>query len=134
MKKYLIPKLIGLAVLTMAILIILSILEVAIYSYIIHPGQESAFYDAHAEKTAPYISAIFGFLVFFLTVRYWHKKAYDHVLKLALLFPLIYILLDIVIISLAGVAWSDFIVVFLLANGAKVLGSLLGYQSVKTSN
>ena len=131
MKKYIHIKLIGLAILTMMVLIILSFLEVAVYSYLINPGQEQSVYEAHANTSAPYISGIFGFIVFFLVARYWNKKEYPNVFKLAILFPLIYVLLDIIIISAAGVKWSDFILIFALANTAKFLGSYLGYKLSK---
>src|SRR5688572_6381433 len=107
MKKYRILKLIGLAILTMIILVGISFLEVAIYSYVINPGQDASVYDAHAMDSAPYISAIFGFIIFFLVARYWKKKGYQNVLQLVILFPLIYVLLDIVVLSLAGLEdWS----------------------------
>ena len=65
MKQYMILKLIGLTILTMIVLVILSFLEVAVYSYLINPGQEQSVYEAHANTSAPYISGIFGFIVFF---------------------------------------------------------------------
>jgi len=129
MKKYVILKLIGLAMLAMITLVGISVLEVAVYSYLVNPGQEMRVYDAHAEFSAPYVSGIFGFVVFFLVARYWKKKAYDHAFRLAMLFPLIYILLDISVLLLAGmVQWSGFILIFMLANGSKMLGSYLGYK------
>lgn len=131
MKKYIILKLIGLAILTMITLVIISFLEVAVYSYVINPGQENSVYEAHAEVSAPYISGIFGFIVFFLIARHWKKKEYQNLLKLIFLFPLIYVLLDIIIITTAGVQWSDFILIFAIANAAKFLGSYLGYKLTK---
>jgi hypothetical protein len=131
MKKFIIPKLIGLAILTMITLVIISFLEVAVYSYLINPGQEQSVYEAHAEVSAPYISGIFGFIVFFLVARHWKKKGYFNVFKLAMLYPLIYVLLDIIIITAAGVKWSDFILIFAIANTAKFLGSYLGYKLTK---
>lgn len=128
MTKYVILKLIGLAILTMVTLVVISFIEVAIYSYLINPGQAQSVYEAHANVSAPYISGIFGFIVFFFIVRYWKKKKYPDVFKLAILLPLIYVLLDIIIITAAGVKWSDFILIFALANTAKFLGSYLGYK------
>jgi len=128
MKKYVILKLIGLAILTMITLIIISFVEVAFYSYLINPGQEQSVYEAHANSSAPYISGIFGFIVFFLIARYWKKKEYRNLFKLVILFPLIYVLMDIIIITAAGVKWSDFILIFAIANAAKFLGSFLGYK------
>ena len=131
MKQYMILKLIGLAILTMVTLVIISFLEVAVYSYLINPGQEQSVYEAHATSSAPYISGVFGFVVFFLIARYWNKKGFQNVFKLAMLFPLIYVLLDIIIISTFGVKWSDFILTFAIANSAKFLGSYLGYKLTK---
>jgi hypothetical protein len=131
MKKYIILKLIGLAILTMVTLVVISFIEVAVYSYLINPEQTESVYEAHAELSAPYVSGIFGFVVFFFVARYWRKKGYDNSLKLAILFPVTYIGLDIILLTAFGVKWSDFIVIFLLANGAKFLGSYLGYKLTK---
>lgn len=124
-------KLIGLAILTMITLVMISFLEVAVYSYLINPGHELSVYEAHANFSAPYISGIFGFIIFFLVTRYWTKKQYQHLLNLIFIFPLIYILLDIIILTIAGVLWSDFILIFVISNIAKFLGSYLGYKLTK---
>lgn len=58
MKQYIVLKLIGLAILTMATLIIISFIEVALYSYFVNPGQEFSVYEAHAQISAPYVSGI----------------------------------------------------------------------------
>lgn len=114
--------------LTMLTLVLISFIEVAVYSYFVNPGQEVTIYDAHAELTAPYISGIFGFSIFFLVARQWKRKKFENLLKLILLFPLTYILLDTILLTVVGVQWSDFILIFTIANGAKFLGSYLGYR------
>lgn len=132
MKKYIVLKLIGLAILAMITLVIISILEVTLYSYVINPGHEVSVYEAHAEFSAPFISGIFGFIVFFLVTRYWKKRKYENLHKLVFLFPLTYVLLDIVVLLLVGtVQWSSFILIFILSDGAKLLGSYLGYKLTK---
>lgn len=132
MKKYVVFKLIGLAILAMITLVIISILEVVVYSYVVNPGQEVSVYEGHAKFSAPFISGIFGFIIFFLITRYWKKKEYQDLFKLVILFPFTYVLLDIVVLLLAGtVQWSSFILTFILANGAKLLGSYLGYKLTK---
>lgn len=133
MKQYIALKLIGLALLTMITLVIISILEVTFYSYVINPGQEISVYDKHAEFSAPYISGIFGFIVFFLVSRYWTKKAFENLPKLVILFPVTYVLLDLAVITVfAAAQWSSFILIFILANSAKFLGSYLGYRLTKS--
>lgn len=129
MNKFVVPKLIGLVTLTMITLVVLSFIEVTVYSYLINPGQNESVYEAHANASAPYISAIFGFVIFFLVVRFWKKKQYPNLSRLALLFPLIYVLVDVILLTVAGVSWADFILVFAIANTAKALGSYLGYKS-----
>ena len=129
MKKYVALKLVGLVILTMALLVVISILEVAVYSYVVNPGQDESIYEAHANISAPYVSGIFGFIIFFLVARYWKKKNYSNAFALAILFPVTYVLVDIVIITAAGVKWSEFFLVFVLANSAKVVGSYLGYRT-----
>lgn len=128
MKRYVIPKLIGLVILTMIVLVALSFAEVAVYSYLIYPAQAQSVYEAHANLSAPYISGIFGFIIFFLVARYWARKEYPNAFKLAILFPVTYIVLDSIIITAAGVKWSDFILIFAIANTAKFSGSYLGYK------
>ena len=81
MKKFVIPKLIGLVLLTMITLVLISFAEVAVYSYLINPGQQESVYEAHANDSAPYISGIFGFIIFFLVARYWKKKEYRDVFR-----------------------------------------------------
>jgi hypothetical protein len=127
MKQYVILKLVGLAVFTMITLVIVSVLEVTVYSYVINPGLDVSAYDAHANSTAPFISGIFGFIIFFFVARHWKKKGYSNAFSLMLLFPLVYVLLDVVVLLSAGVEWSDFILIFILANAAKFLGSYMGY-------
>ncbi|MES2618958.1 MAG: hypothetical protein V4613_13860 [Bacteroidota bacterium] len=123
MKKYIILKLIGLAVLTIATLVIISILEVTVYSYLVNPGQTMSVYDAHAEYSAPYISGVFGFIVFFMVARHWKKRQYPNAFRLSMLFPLVYVLMDMVIIIAATMEhWLDFVGIFLIANSAKFLG------------
>jgi hypothetical protein len=127
MKKYRFLKLVGIAMLTIVTLVLISFIEVAVYSYVINPGQEMSIYDEHANVSAPWISGIFGFIVFFLVVRYWAKKKYESLLKLSVLFVLAYITLDLIILIAFGVNWAEFHPIVLMANGAKLTGSLTAY-------
>lgn len=129
MQRFRIFKLIGLVIATMIVLVSLSFLEVAVYSMLINTGQDPGFYEAHAQLTAPWVSGIGGFIVFFLVVRYWSKKSFHKVGQLAALYPTTYLLIDLVIIlTAADVEWGSFIFIFISANGAKYMGSLLAYK------
>ena len=81
MKQYIVFKLIGLAILTMITLVSISILEVVVYSYVVNPGQAVSVYETHAKFSAPFISGIFGLIIFFLIIRYWKKKKYENLPK-----------------------------------------------------
>src|SRR5262245_20611610 len=61
-------KVAGAVLLTHIILIGLSFLEVAFYSYLINPGQEEKVYQAHAETMGPWISSVFGVIFIYLFV------------------------------------------------------------------
>ena len=118
--------------LSMVILVLISFLEVAIYSYLINPGKDLILYEKHAEITAPYISGIFGFVLFFLLNAYWTKKNYTNAAKLSLILPLTYLCLDLtLLLSVGNIDWSEFILIFILANGAKFLGSILGHRAFR---
>lgn len=132
MQKFTVLKLIGLALLAMITLVIISILEVTVYSYVVNPGQPPTIYEAHAEFSAPFVSGIFGFILFFLVARRWRLRNLPNAFPLAILFPTTYVALDVLILSLAtDVQWSSFASTFFLANGAKYLGSYLGYKLIK---
>lgn len=130
MNKISIPKLIGIAVLTMITLIACSFLEVAIYSYLIDPGRPIEVYQEHAKFSAPIVAGVGGFIIFFLVTRYWKRKRVDNLNQLVFLYPFVYTIIDLVIVLFDGAAeWDSFIYVFLLAAGAKFLGSYLGLRN-----
>lgn len=131
MKKFVLLKLIGMVILTMAGLVAISFFEVAVYSYILNPNQDQSVYEAHANATAPYISAIFGFIIFFLIGAVWKKNGVENGKQLSWWFPLTYFIMDIVIVSIAGIKWSDYLLIFMFSNLAKFIGSLSGFNLTK---
>lgn len=126
-------KLIGVALLLHIALIVISILEVAIYSYLIVPGKDEAFYQAHAQITGPWISGIFGSLFIFLLVRRFIKQSNGRYLTYTIALPFIYIIMDILMLLPFQINWNEHIPVFLMANGAKIVSSLLSYYIYKQS-
>ncbi|HKR03744.1 MAG TPA: hypothetical protein VJY62_03845 [Bacteroidia bacterium] len=124
-------KLIGVAFLLHIALILLSILEVTIYSYLIVPGKDGAFYQAHAEISGPWISGIFGSLFIFLLVRRFIKQNNGRFLTYTIALPFIYIIMDILMLLPFQINWNEHLPVFLLANGAKVVSSFLSFYIYK---
>jgi hypothetical protein len=124
-------KLIGGAILLHIILIALSILEVAIYSYLVAPGKDEAFYNAHAQVSGPWISGICGSLIIFLLVRNFIRKNTGRHLTYTIAFPLAYIALDILMFLPFDIDWTEHFPPFLMANGAKIAAAFLGYVRSK---
>jgi len=62
--------LIGLALGVMAVNVAISILYMVVYSYVIDPGHEKAYYEAHVQVAAPYCSIVAGMPLMFL-VGWW---------------------------------------------------------------
>ena len=120
-------KLIGVAFLLHIALILLSILEVAIYSYLIAPGKDEAFYKGHAEITGPWISGIFGSLFIFLLVRRFIRQNNRRLLTYTLALPFIYIGMDFIMLLSFQINWNEHLPVLVIANGAKIISSLMAY-------
>ncbi len=128
MKKYFFPKTIGIAVLSMITLVSISIFEVAIYAYLVDPGHEEIYYQQHAKVSAPWISIVFGFPLFFLVVRLLRKKLGSKLKAFVILYPLCYQVIDVLIVAASGgVDWASFVWLMLLAFTAKVAGTMLAY-------
>ena len=125
------PKLIAVAFLLHIVLILLSIIEVAIYSWLIVPGKDEAFYKGHAEISAPWISGIFGSLFIFLIVRRFIKRNSGHNLTYTIALPFIYIVMDILMLLPFQINWEEHLPVFVIANGAKIISSLIAYYIYK---
>lgn len=107
------------------ILIILSVLEVFIYS-LISPNHENSFYKEHAELTGPYISIFFGFFIFYFVARYLSKNFTSKKIILALSLPIIYTIMDFIMVHYSGVNWNDHITIFIISFLAKTFGSVIG--------
>ncbi len=104
------------------------------YSYVINPGQDAAYYQAHAQVSAPYSSIVVGMPLLFLVCRWIGKKfAARFVITAALLVWLVYFLIDITIIMFAGelsrVALL-FIISFVTKFAAAYLGGLAARKQV----
>ena len=61
---------------------------VAIYSYLINPGQPFATYEAHAQASGPWVSILAGAPIFYAASR-WIAKSLPTALALFVIFALI---------------------------------------------
>ena len=122
------------AIAVMIINVAIHILYMVAYSYVINPGQDAAYYQAHAQVSAPYSSIVVGMPLLFLVCRWIGKKfAARFVITAALLVWAVYFLIDITIIMFAGelsrVALL-FIISFVTKFAAAYLGGLAARKQV----
>lgn len=121
------PKLIGTAFLLHVVLILLSIIEVMVYSYLIHPGEQKAFYETHASLSGPWVSAIFGSVLMFFLVKRFLKRFTRQQLTYVIGLPAIYLVIDLILIFGSGNQLKDFAYQFLLAALPKMAAVALAY-------
>jgi len=123
-------RIIGWSVLIHVILIALSFLEVFLYSLLINPGQDESFYMAHAEQSAPWVSIIFGIVLFYLIARLLAKKRPEKGVIIGLSLPIVYILLDVIILLAAAVNWGEHYLIFIISFASKILAGYVGARTV----
>ena len=117
---------IGAALLSIIVNVVLSILYVAFYSYFINPGHDAKFYQEYAEKAAPYCSIIAGIPVLYFVGRWIGGKwEADFAVKAALLVWLVYALIDVSALTAAG--WTiQLAVIFLISMATKLIAAYFG--------
>ena len=93
----------------MAVNVVISILYMVVYSHVIDPGHEKAYYDAHVKIAAPYCAIVGGIPLMFL-VGWWVG------MRPALLVWLVYALVSVATLAASGPT---------LSIGALVVVSLL---------
>src|SRR5688572_24635878 len=95
--------LVGIALLVMVANVAASILYMVVYGYLIDPGHEQEYYDAHVQVAAPYCSIVAGIPLFFLAgwwVGGWWQG--EFAVKSALVVWLAYAVIDVAIVLAAG--------------------------------
>jgi hypothetical protein len=111
----------ALAVLALGVMaanVIISILYMVVYSYVIDPGHDSAYYQAHVQLAAPYCSIVAGMPLMFM-VGWWMGT------QPALLVWLIYTLVDFAIIASSGLT-VRISVIFVVSFLTKLASAYLG--------
>lgn len=96
--------LIGFAVLVMVANVLVSVLYMFVYGYLIDPGHEKEYYDAHVQVAAPYCSIAAGIPLMFLAgwwVGGWWQS--EFAIKSAISIWLTYAVIDLAIVLAAGI-------------------------------
>jgi hypothetical protein len=105
----------------------LHILYMVAYSYVINPGQDAAYYQAHARVSAPYSSIVAGMPLMFLACRWVGRKfAARFAVIAALLVWLVYFLIDLTVLLLAGELSSGLALLFIISFATKLAAAYLG--------
>ncbi len=93
----------GVALLLMVLNVAASFGVVAVYAYLIEPGHEAAYYEAAAQRIAPWSSVFVGALLFFLAAWFFGvRKPARSAIFFALTFAAIYTAIDFAIIAAVG--------------------------------
>lgn len=102
-KKADIPKAIGVALVIMVVNVAISFPVVAVYAYFIEPGHDAVFYEASAQRIAPWSSVVAGVFLFFGAL-YWltRRTPERHAIGFAVAVCLAYAALDLAIVGGAG--------------------------------
>ena len=107
------------------------ILYMVVYSYLINPGQDAAYYQAHAQASAPYSSVVVGMPLMFLVCRWIAKKfAARFSVTAALLVWLVYFLIDITVLVFAG-EFRQLALLFVISFVTKFAAAYLGGLSAR---
>jgi hypothetical protein len=115
----------------MIVNVLISVLWVAVYSFLINPGQDQAYYQAYAQMSAPYSSIIAGMPLMFLAGRWIGSKfPKANGIKAALLVWLIYFLIDLTVIVAAG-ALAQIAFLFAISFVTKFAAAYLGGLSAQ---
>ena len=122
------------AIAVMIINVAIHILYMVAYSYVINPGHDAAYYQAHARVSAPYSSIVVGMPLMFLACRWIGRKfAARFVITAALLVWLVYFLIDITVLMFAGELFRlalVFIISFVTKLAAAYFGGLAARKLV----
>src|SRR5436190_1354541 len=95
--------LVGAALLVMIANLAASVLYMVVYSYVIDPGHDAGYYDAHVQVAAPYCSIVAGIPLMFLAGwwvgRWWRG---EFAVNSALVIWFTYAFIDVAIMLGAG--------------------------------
>lgn len=111
--------------------VLIHVLYMVVYSYMIDPGHDQAYYEAYAELSGPYSSIVAGMPLMFLAGRWIGTKfPKGNSVKAALLVWLVYFLIDLAIVALVG-ALAQIALLFVASFATKFAAAYLGGLSAQ---
>jgi len=131
MNKTSLIKILVWAIIIHVLLIVITVLEVFAFSQFIEPNRNEQFYQEHAKTIAPYVAIIMGFIIVFIVTWRLSKKIESNNKWIGILLALTYIVIDIIILQISSVNWSEHYPVFLISFFTKLLAGYLGVIDFK---
>ena len=120
----------GLALGVMVVNVALSVLYMVVYSYVIDPGHDQTYYEAHIGIAAPYCSIVAGIPLMFL-VGWWMG------MRPGIIVWLIYVCVDLAVLTAAGLTLRMgllFTVSFLTKLASVYFGALVASRRAPLAN
>lgn len=106
-------------------MIISAVAWVAIYSHLIHPGEELAYYESYAQSASPVVSVVLGIPYWFFACRWVGRKAGTRAVAMCVWAWFILLIIDVLLIFMAKPAdfnWS----MVAISHSTKLLAAYLG--------
>ena len=119
---------VGTAIVLEVAMIISAVAWVAIYSYLIHPGEEPVYYENYAKTASPIVSVVLGIPYWFFACRWVGRKAGTRAVAMCVWAWFILFVIDFSLILMAKMAklgevnWS----IIAIAHATKLLAAYLG--------
>lgn len=113
-------------VLALEIALVLSAFAwVAIYSYLIHPGESPAYYQSHAQFASPIVSVVAGIPLVYFACRWAARKAGNRAVAMSLWIWAVLFLIDVVLF-LVGKPTAYIWIMGGISHSTKLLAAYLG--------
>lgn len=107
-------------------MVIAAIAWIVIYSYVIHPGEDQAYYENYAKSASPVVSVVLGIPLWFFTCRWVTRKAGTRAVQMAFWTWFVLFIIDVPLMILFGEPrLSDWVIVA-IAHSTKLLAAYLG--------
>src|SRR5215471_4069944 len=98
---------------------------VAIYSYLIHPGEAANYYENYAQSASPWVSIVLGIPYWFLACRWVGQKAGSRAVAMCVWAWFITFLIDFPLIFLAEQK-AYYLMMVAMSLSTKLLAAYLG--------
>ena len=102
---------------------------VAIYSYLVHPGETQAFYQRHAQAAGPWVSIVAGTPIFYLVCRWIGSRVPSRAWPTAMALFGFFVVVDFALILAAGTPSPRIIGFVVVSYLLKLLACHLGGRS-----